>query len=119
MSDSLRKKLSKNFDNHKGKNHWNWKGGVTEENAKLRQSLQYEIWRNEVFIKNDYTDQKTGVRGRKLVAHHILNFAQYPELRFDVNNGVTLSKESHIEFHSIYGQKNNTREQLEEFLSRK
>jgi len=51
-----------------------------------------------------------------LVAHHIQNFAQFPELRFAIDNGITLSKQAHNEFHKRYGRKNNNREQLDEFL---
>lgn len=100
-----------------GDKNWNWKGGVTSENRKLRQSIEFKEWRKKVFNRDNYTDQKTGTRGAELHPHHILNFAEYPELRFDINNGITLSKESHIEFHNIYGKRNNTREQLEEFLN--
>lgn len=32
-------------------------------------------------------------------------------------NGITLSKKAHKEFHHIYGTKNNTKEQLIEFLN--
>jgi hypothetical protein len=48
--------------------------------------------------------------------HHINNFADYPELRFALNNVITLSKKAHEEFHKMYGKQNNTKEQLLEFL---
>jgi len=65
---------------------------------------------------NGYTCQKIGIKGGHLVAHHIQNFAQFPELRFAIDNGITLSKQAHNEFHKRYGRKNNNREQLDEFL---
>jgi len=37
--------------------------------------------------------------------------------RTSIDNGITLSKEVHKEFHKRYGIKNNTREQLEEFIN--
>ena len=101
---------------HTGVNHHNWKGGITSENEKIRKSVDYDIWQHAVFTRDSYTDVKTGIQGGKLHAHHILNFAEYPELRFAIDNGITLSEKSHMEFHKKYGRKYNTREQLEEFL---
>lgn len=99
-----------------GKNHHWWKGGVTKGNRKERSSLEIKLWRKSVFERDNFTCQKTGKRGGKLVAHHINNFSEFKELRTSIENGVTLSRESHIKFHKIYGIANNTRDQLEEFL---
>lgn len=97
-------------------NNPNWRGGISTEIQKIRGSIENDIWRSGVFSRDGYTDQKTGIKGGKLTAHHIKNFAQYPELRFAIDNGITLSHESHKEFHKKYGKKNNTREQIEEFI---
>ena len=94
-----------------------WKGGITRENHKERTTIEYKLWIHSVFARDSWTCQKTGVRGDFLVAHHIQNFAQYPELRFAIDNGITFSRKSHNEFHKKYGRKNNTKEQLIEFLS--
>lgn len=94
----------------------NWKGGVTPLHNKIRSSIENKLWIQSVFARDGYTCQKTGKRGGDLTAHHILNFAQYPELRFAIDNGITLSIKSHKEFHKKYGIKSNTREQLLEFL---
>ncbi len=99
-------------------NHWNWKGGITPENRKLRNGLEYKIWREKIFKRDNYTCQKYEIEGCYLHPHHIQNFAEYPELRFAIDNGITLSKKAHDEFHKIYGKNNNTREQLEEFLKK-
>lgn len=111
------KQTTKRIAKRSNKNHYNWKGGITPKNKKIRHSLKSVTWRKNVFNRDDYIDQKTGIKGGKLVVHHILNFAQYPELRFELSNGITLSDKSHKEFHRIYGIKNNTKEQLLEFLS--
>lgn len=103
----------------KGELNHAWKGGVTPIHNKIRASVEYKLWVNAVYSKDNFTCQKTGVRGGKLVAHHILNFSSHKELRFAIDNGITLSREAHEEFHKIYGKKNNSREQLEEFLNKK
>ena len=99
-----------------GKDHHNWKNGITPINEKIRHSLEMKLWREAVFARDNWTCQKYGIRGGKLHPHHILNFAEYPELRFAIDNGMTLSEKAHKEFHRTYGTRNNTREQLEEFL---
>lgn len=94
-----------------------WRGGVSPENKKIRHSIELRLWREAVFARDNWTCQKTGERGGRLHPHHIQNFADYPELRFVVDNGITLSELAHREFHKKYGIKNNTKEQLEEFLA--
>jgi hypothetical protein len=109
----LRRRMS---ENHKGIKAWNWKGGITPINAKIRNSIEFRLWREAVFARDNWTCQRYGIKGGKLHPHHIKNFADYPELRFAIDNGITFSEKAHREFHKKYGIKNNTKEQLKEFL---
>jgi hypothetical protein len=93
-----------------------WKGGVTPEHKRIRKSIEYKLWQDSVFARDGYTCQKYLIVGGRLVAHHILNFSSHPELRVSIDNGVTLSEKAHKEFHKKYGFKNNTREQIIEFI---
>lgn len=72
-----------------------WKGGVSKKNQIIRHSLEYKIWRDAVFKRDNYTCQICGKRGGKLNADHIKGFSAYPELRFDINNGRTLCIDCH------------------------
>jgi|2_EtaG_2_1085320.scaffolds.fasta_scaffold00049_8 hypothetical protein len=105
------------FFGKKGENHPKWKGGVTPENQRIRHSSEMKLWKKTCLERDNYIDQKTGIRGGDLVVHHINNFSDFPELRTLPSNGITLSKESHEEFHKLYDRKNNTKEQLIEFLN--
>jgi hypothetical protein len=100
-----------------GENNNMWKGGITTEVEKLRKSNKYLDWRNSCFIRDCYTCQISQQKGGVLHVHHLCNFSDYPELRFDVDNGVTITKDLHILFHARYGMKNNTKEQFVEFAS--
>lgn len=61
----------------------------------LRYSKKANNWRVAVFKRDNYTCQKCKVRGGYLEAHHIKPFAHFPELRFDLNNGITLCRKCH------------------------
>lgn len=91
-SIETRQKLS---ELHFGEKNQMWKGGVTPINKKIRFSLKYKLWRESVFERDNYTCQICGERGGILHSHHIKQFAYYPELRFEVNNGITLCKKCH------------------------
>jgi transposase/5-methylcytosine-specific restriction endonuclease McrA len=81
-----------------------------------RKLLEYKLWVEAVFKRDNYTCQKCGKKGKKLEAHHIFNWADYPELRYAIDNGITLCRECHKEFHKQFGLRKNTKAQLEAFL---
>ncbi|UUV46168.1 HNH endonuclease [Bacillus phage vB_BanS-Thrax2] len=102
----------------------NWQGGLTPKNSLLRRNSRYREWRTSVFIRDKYTCQCCNSVGGNLRGHHILNFSDNEDIRYDINNGITLCDKCHDigqegSFHDIYGTYNNTKEQLEEFLGRK
>ena len=96
---------------------WNKGMGNSTENERIRFSDEYKDWVRSVLERDNFTCQKSGLRGGDLEVHHINNFSEFPELRFERKNGITLRKEIHLEFHKLYGWKNNTMEQLKEFLN--
>lgn len=104
-----------------GEENGRWEGGITAENLKVRNSKEYAEWRSNVFARDNYTCQVCGVKHDNIQAHHIENFADNPDKRFDNDNGITICKEHHCptikgSFHNIYGIKNNNREQLLEYI---
>lgn len=79
-----------------GENCFQWKGGISSENNIIRNSDEYRFWRKLVFKRDYYTCQFCGsYNEQKIEAHHVLSFMDYPEYRFDVNNGITYCKECH------------------------
>lgn len=96
-------------------------GFSTTEEHMARNNTYYKEWLKNVFNRDNYTCQCCGKRGGNLNAHHLYNFSKCKNLRYDVNNGITLCERCHLiqypnSFHSIYGQKNNTPEQIYEFI---
>ena len=116
MSRETREKMRKS---RLGEKSALWKGGKMKEYPlliQIRKSSDYNKWRKAIFERDNYTCQKCGKRGGELEAHHIFNFADFPSLRIEISNGVTLCRKCHKDFHKRYGKNNNTKEQLEEFL---
>lgn len=77
-----------------------WRGGVTPIHETIRKSLEYKLWRESVFKRDNYicvfcgANNKNGNR-TTLNADHIKPFALFPELRFAIDNGRTLCVPCH------------------------
>lgn len=55
----------------------------------------YLEWRNGVFERDNFTCQVCGQVGGDLQAHHLRSWSKYPDLRYVLENGLTLCVECH------------------------
>ncbi len=55
---------------------------------------QYKKWRIAVFKRDRFKCKRCGSRA-KLQAHHIRSWADAPDIRFVLSNGITLCKKCH------------------------
>jgi len=97
---------------YRGDKVWNWKGGVRTETQLIRGSVQYRQWRKAVFKRDNYTCQFCGARGVQLNADHVKRFSDYPELRFDLDNGRTLCEPCHKTTDTYAGRGTSKKAQL-------
>lgn len=90
-----------------GENNCLWKGGISSVGRRLRASSKWKAWRNAVFTRDNWTCQQCGARNHDgnggtiaLHPHHIKPFSMYPDVRFDVNNGITYCVDCHRQEHT-------------------
>jgi len=98
----ISKEKLKNFGKIKGSDHPNWKGGKTKYYKHSTQTRAYAEWREEVFKQDDYICQICNKKGVYLHPHHIKGWTKYPQLRYEINNGLTLCKSCHIAYHGLH-----------------
>jgi hypothetical protein len=119
MSKSMKgiKKSVEFRKNMSGENNLNWRGGVTELDKAIRALPEMFEWRRKVFERDHYRDCFTGNLGNhNIEAHHIvavsllmerfditsIENALNCEEMWDIDNGITMFKDSHIEHHKKY-----------------
>ena len=111
------------LEQNSGENSNLWKGGTSSERDRIKNTEEYKQWRESVFKRDNYTCQCCkDNKGNNLEAHHIENFSSNEDLRFNINNGITLCKKCHNpnqmgSYHNIYGTHNNTKEQLDKYIN--
>jgi hypothetical protein len=94
----------------RGEHHYKWKGGRPWERFK---KPEYLAWRNAVLERDGYICQSCRCQCKKyergLAAHHIKPYADYPDLRYDTLNGLTLCRQCHM---SLHGKALEPKEQI-------
>lgn len=96
-----------------------WKGGISKEKEIVRKSIKYKQWRQQVFIRDNFTCQSCGHKsGNDIIVHHIKHFSvllqevkEYmPLIHFneaillytplwDISNGVVICRRCHEKEH--------------------
>jgi hypothetical protein len=87
---------------------------LDEEKINLRDTNEYPLWQKEVFKRDNYKCIICG-SNKNLNAHHLDSFSRYPDLRYIVENGVTLCEKHHDtkfkgSFHNVYGTRSFTKD---------
>ena len=83
-----------------GNKHPRWKGGLTPERQKDFRSPEYLAFVKSVLERDNYTCQRCGAKNGTgyhvaLQVHHKIPYAERPDLRYDIDNGVTLCFDCH------------------------
>jgi len=93
-SEETKKKMS---EAHKGEKSYMWIQDRTQlVKRQERNDSAYYAWRLEVWKRDGF---KCRINNQdcsgKIIAHHILGWSEFPELRYQVNNGITLCQAHH------------------------
>lgn len=105
-----------------GEDHPRWNPELTKKdrNGERTKTKAYRNWIKKVFRRDNYTCQICGDNiSNFLSPHHLNGYDNFKNQRTDVNNGITLCRKCHKEFHGKYGYGNNTKEQFENFIKDK
>ncbi len=89
-----RNKSDENPFKRKGEAHHSWKGGITPERIKIRESKEGRAWKKAVLERDGHKCTWCDST-KKLNVDHIKPFAYFPESRTDVDNGRTLCFDCH------------------------
>jgi hypothetical protein len=95
------KKLSENWKGEKnpnygkdlsGKNNARWiEDRTLLVKKQMRNDYSYHEWRRLVFTRDNWKCQiNDSICSGRIEAHHILSWKDFPELRYEVKNGITL-----------------------------
>ena len=80
---------------HEGENHPNWK----PETRRKQRRGKHGSWADKVMSRDNGTCQVCSSK-EQLQAHHIKSYADHPESRWDVENGLTVCFTCHLKIHS-------------------
>lgn len=80
-----------------------------------KSDTSYLKWASLVKQKDHFQCQICNRKNCYIESHHILNWADYPDERYSISNGITLCSECHKAYHSVAGHRFTTQESFDEF----
>jgi len=76
-----------------------WVEFSSTKNNRERYSDEWKEWRTSVFTRDNFTCMQCkckSTRTNSLHPHHIKKRSSYPDLKYDINNGITLCAKCHV-----------------------
>jgi hypothetical protein len=88
---------------HIGENHPSYienRTKLKDQNKSIRWSTEMKVWRKEIYARDNYSCQmcgnKSGINNVVVLnAHHIERFIDNKDMRFNIENGITLCETCH------------------------
>lgn len=112
--------LKCSYKNRSGKNSPLYNPYITQKERERKRFTDSCLdWKRLIRKKFNNTCEKCKMTHGMTCVHHIFNWADYPNMRENINNGVILCLKCHKKFHNIYGIKYNNLYQLDHFLNYK
>jgi len=125
-SEETKKKISISISGKIGQAAPNWNPNLTaEERAERKENRnndpEFVKWSIKIKERDNFKCVIPGCNNHDLESHHLDNWNDFPDKRYDLDNGVTLCLEHHksangYSFHTIYGSKGNVQEQFIEWI---
>ena len=96
LTEEWKNKIRKNTPKGEKSVHYIKDRTLLKVSDKKHLDQQYRDWMLNVKKRDDWKCKisSSDCNGR-LESHHILNWVEYPELRYDINNGITLCHAHH------------------------
>lgn len=82
----------------RGETNPRWLGKVYQKSNEIRRSPAYVHWAKDIYRRDEYQCQICGESKKAIRANHIKKFSDYPDLRFDLNNGIVICVECDYRF---------------------
>lgn len=94
-----------------------WNPNLTDEERILKRGYpEYSEFVKKALERDNYICQRCGMHSGKLEVHHLDGYSWCKEKRLDLTNAITLCENCHGNFHFVYGRRDNTKEQFEEWV---
>ncbi len=95
-SIGLTARTDKRIENKSGKNHYRWIEDRKIINKGERNNPEYKQWVRKIKNRDDWKCKiKSNDCKGYCIVHHILPWRDYPNERYNINNGITLCQAHH------------------------